>query len=64
MSKNICIPCLNNEYYDCEVVIHRWSKAICSNCGKKPYQGLTVSIVRCPGKRKPLREISIKDKGV
>ena len=50
MSKVICIPCLNLEYYDCEYVIHHWSRASCSVC-EKTRQGLLVSILNCPRKR-------------
>lgn len=66
MSRTLCIPCLNMEYFDCDILIHRWSKAICSECGVKPYQGLLVSIAECPGKRKLLQEEKEKmsDKGV
>ena len=49
MSKVICIPCLNQDFYDHKYVIVRHSRARCSVCGElckgSNRQGLLVKIL-------------------
>lgn len=43
MSQNICIPCFNDLQNEHRFLVHRFSRAKCSICGKKMKQGLHVT---------------------